>query len=185
MENDEASQRLALLLKRHVEQCSKALFSGNGLELTEKAADTVNPEPHFAYAGIVGIVGDLSGTLPIATNAKTLASTHPMRADAGLTAHMQLDWVGELANQLTGRLKIRFKRHGIAFDFSPPISLMGDRMRHIPVVGRTHRSLFVSPDGSDVDVWIDAELSEAVASRPEFFTDDVATEDPEGSVVLF
>ena len=53
---------------------------------------------------------------------------------------MQLDWIGELANQIMGPVSIRLAAHDLQLDFSPPISVMGERMRHLASTGQTFRA---------------------------------------------
>jgi CheY-specific phosphatase CheX len=184
----DARQRLETVLERHVGRAVRDLFEALEIEV-RPAGDTPDGEQvrsTYAFAGIIGLVGDLSGTLLLGGDGQLIGRTHPLRSNrAQLTTYEQLDWVGELANQLTGRLKRLLAGHGLSFEFSPPISLTGERLKHLPSKGLTHRAAFRAAD-VDVAVWIDASLSAAAAARPELFNDVEADDDgPEGTVTLF
>lgn len=183
MTNEARGKRLAQLLQRYVARCAPELLAANGLTLV--SSDEQHEGPCYNLAGIVGFVGDLSGTLLVCTSPAVIAGCHPLRdRQAELTERMQLDWIGELANQLMGRVKIRLSRHGVELRLSPPISLAGERIRHVTTPGRTLRAGFRA--GSErMDVWVDAELREMITSEEAFLEEDREAEGNEGELIFF
>jgi hypothetical protein len=94
---------------------------------------------------------------------------------------MPRDWLGELANQLVGRMKNQLRRYGLELFVTAPAVLRGE---HLPVArrdGRLQVSL-VSPVGR-VRVWLDAHFSSTftMLDRPEPGT----TGPGEGESLLF
>lgn len=179
-----AYERLRVLLERTLKKVGPALFTAHGLEVVP-VEESCQALPAYGLAGIVGFVGDLSGTMLLGTNTDVLVACHPMRAKiASLPTRLQLDWIAELANQLVGRMKYRLAQHRVDFDFSPPISLTGERMHHVATAGQTHRVRFKAVCGL-VDVWMDAELRTEATKRSEFYADLPEEPGPEGSMILF
>jgi CheY-specific phosphatase CheX len=186
MANEEVTLRLRDLVGRYLERCVPQLFATTDLEVVpiRIETNTVADASGYDLAGIVGFVGDISGTVLLGTNSALLSASHPMRAGGAPSVSMQLDWIGELANQLTGRLRNRLSSHGIRFEVSPPIALMGERMHHVAGSGYTHRAVFRSSDGA-VFVSVDADMTQDVATNQQFFVDPPDDEGPEGQVTLF
>jgi CheY-specific phosphatase CheX len=181
--HDATQPRLTQLINRHLGRCTPELFRDYGLEIWAARADDTAAQS-YQIAGVMGFVGDFCGTLLLGTSQELLSASHPLRAlGRDINEGMQLDWVGELANQLMGRLKVRLGSNGIQLRFSTPISLTGDRIRHIAAAGRTQRSAFRSNVGP-LSVWVDGVLHEAVESREAFFSDE-ESEATEGAVTLF
>lgn len=173
--------RLSELLERYVSRCGPELLLEHGAVLTRLEPQ---PEPSYTLAGIVGFVGDLSGTLLVGSNAELIGACHPLRnGGRPLTERMLLDWIAELANQLMGRLKARLSEHGLSIKFSAPISLAGDRMRHLAARGRTYRAAFEGP-GGEVNIWFDAEIKDVIACPEAFFDDAKDATGSEGDVIF-
>jgi CheY-specific phosphatase CheX len=175
-----AQQWLGEMLTTYLASWVPEVFGAQGLEL-----ETTTPKTQYSVAGIVGFVGELSGTLLVGAESELLRASHPARNRAPIvTNRMQLDWAGELANLIIGRLKLRLKKHGIDFDFSPPISLTGERLQHLVNGNHSHQLAFHCEYG-EVGVWVDAEMDETATMHPEFFSEIVLGAGPEGSIVLF
>lgn len=177
-----ARTRLTQLLDRYIGRCTPELFLAyrpDVLPYPQPPSTT----PTYTLAGIIGFVGDLSGTLLIGATPSVVSACHPFREKQALTERMQLDWIGELANQMLGRLKTRLSVHGLEIRFSAPISLAGERMRHVGAAGSTFRASFVY--GTDtVDVWVDAEIKETVINSEAFYDDSREGDGDEGAVVF-
>jgi CheY-specific phosphatase CheX len=180
--NDGAISRLRSLLGLYVGRAVPDLFAANGTILSPAADE--GTDGGYSIAGIIGFVGDLSGTLLLGSGPDLVRGSHPMRKTKSISTDMQLDWIGELANQTVGRLSIRLAAHDVHFEFSPPISVMGERMRHVGSKGQTFRAAFGSPLG-DVRVWIDADVTDAVVDKKGFYEDLPDSEGPEGKMTLF
>lgn len=184
MAPDGIDGRLAQLIERYVSRCAPELLDAYGLTLTSVEAHK-GELPSYSLAGIVGFVGHVNGTLLVGADPPMVVRSHPLRAkQPEMSERMQLDWIGELANQLMGRVKGRLAEHDVDVRFSPPISLAGTRMRHVATPGRTHRSRFASPDGDELSVWVDAEVRSSIVLPDRFFEDLPEVAGIEGELIL-
>lgn len=182
MSDELARQRLTQLLDRYIGRCTPELFLAYRPDVLPHAKPPSHT-PTYTLAGIIGFVGDLSGTLLIGATPAVVSACHPMREKQVLTERMQLDWVGELANQMLGRLKTRLGAHGLEIRFSAPISLAGERMRHVGAAGATFRaSFYYGPD--TVDVWVDADIKDSVVNSEIFYDESRDGDGDEGAVVF-
>jgi len=87
-----------------VERCTQDLFEAHGIEVTRQAAGP--DEFRQGSCGIVRIAGKhCELTLLLMCHRGLLRRTHPGRV-------LMRDWVGELANQLAGRIKHGLWNHG-------------------------------------------------------------------------
>lgn len=123
-------------------------------------------------AGVVGFVGaELRGMFIVGVGGQSLRA---MRAE------LYDDWIGELANQLAGRVKNQLWRFGLTYHFTPPIMLRGDRL----AVAAQEAQLCVSYScaSGQCRVWASLEVLRPVAlAEPEEAEAGVA----EGDLVLF
>ncbi len=104
------------------------------------------------FSGVMGFVGDrVRGTCLLAAPQGTVQAAAPK--DAGAR-----DWVGELANQLVGRLKAKLMARGATIALSTPVVLRGVRLSPLP---RTDVDpvVFQSPSGK-VLVWLEVEIED-------------------------
>jgi CheY-specific phosphatase CheX len=102
------------------------------------------------YSGVMGFVGErIRGTCLLAASPATILSTAPVDARAR-------DWVGELANQLVGRLKSKLMQHGVTIALSTPVMLSGLRLSPLPR-SEVPPSVFDTPTGR-VLVWLEVEV---------------------------
>lgn len=180
---DNADERLRVILDRGLARCVPELLAANGLRVAP-VSEAASCSSSYSMAGIVGMVGDICGTLLLGCNMETLHAFEPLRSASGEpSSARQLDWIGELANQLTAQLSFRLAAQTIRFDASPPIALVGGRLRDVAGTGATCRRSFRSESG-DVHVWLDVDLSEAAAGRPELYEDSDAGESPQGTIIF-
>ena len=101
-------------------------------------------------SGVMGFVGDsVRGTCVLAAPQATVEAAAPKNAAAR-------DWVGELANQLVGRLKAKLMARGATIALSTPVVLKGVRLSPMP---RTDVApvVFESRTGR-VLVWLEVEI---------------------------
>jgi len=101
-------------------------------------------------SGVMGFVGDsVRGTCVLAAPQATVEAAAPTNAAAR-------DWVGELANQLVGRLKAKLMARGATIALSTPVVLRGVRLSPMP---RTDVApvVFESRTGR-VLVWLEVEI---------------------------
>lgn len=104
------------------------------------------------FSGVMGFVGDsVRGTCLLAAPQGTVEAAAPRSAAAR-------DWVGELANQLVGRLKAKLMARGATIALSTPVVLRGVRLSPLP---RTDVApvVFESTAGK-VLVWLEVEIED-------------------------
>ena len=104
------------------------------------------------YSGVMGFVGDrVRGTCLLAAPQGTVQAAAPK--DAGAR-----DWVGELSNQLVGRLKAKLMARGATIALSTPVVLRGVKLSPLP---RTDVApvVFESTAGK-VLVWLEVEIED-------------------------
>lgn len=101
------------------------------------AFDTESKNAHFSHSGILGFAGeDMKGALSICCNVDVLKVTHPLtRIGEQPTDESLNDWMGELSNQLLGRIKNSLLRYGVSFDLSTPTIVKGHDVNVLSVDG--------------------------------------------------
>jgi CheY-specific phosphatase CheX len=87
-------------------------------------------EPELA--GFIGFTGPVRGSLVISASSAFFRSTYPASPGTTVTNADLLDWTGEMANQVLGRIKRRFCDRGTSFQAGNPNAIRG---RYL--VGRT------------------------------------------------
>ncbi|MFT4702901.1 MAG: CheY-specific phosphatase CheX [Bradymonadia bacterium] len=121
------------ILEKLLETCLLGLFKVYGIEMERVISSDDVPCP--SLAGIVGFSGErMRGTMLLAAPTQTLqaCSCHGGRLiDPD-------DWVGELTNQLMGRVKNAGYELGLEFAMSTPVAVRGVALQ------------FRSPDVGDV-----------------------------------
>ncbi len=88
--------------------------------------DETIPPPHSMHA-IIGFAGtQIKGSLAISADNELIKMTHP-NGPMGMpvTEDDLPDWLGELANQLLGRLKNMLLRRGVDFGITTPSVFIG------------------------------------------------------------
>jgi CheY-specific phosphatase CheX len=128
------------------------LMAAYGLGLTRIDEPWTESE-NEVFSGVMGFVGDtVRGSCLLAAPETAVLAAAPHSAKAR-------DWVGELANQLVGRVKTKLLAHGVTIALTTPVVLRGVRLSPLP---RTHAKprLFDSPAGR-VLVWVEVEVTSA------------------------
>lgn len=101
-------------------------------------------------AGVMGFVSErLVGSCLVAGSREVLMATAPSDAPPR-------DWVGELANQLVGRLKSKLLGHGVTITMNTPVVLSGISLSPLP---RTEVAPAVhwTPSGQLL-VWVEVDV---------------------------
>jgi hypothetical protein len=106
---------------------------------------------------------DVRGALLLASNADVIAPTRPCapKRFAALPPAARLimtqDWMGELANQVLGRVKANLAGFGVSFDTHAPVPLSSDALaRVVPKSADTRPILFRSATADKtVGFWFD------------------------------
>jgi hypothetical protein len=167
-ENEELGQKVRELSA----QACVELFNAYDVELERTAGDFPQNDERM-LCGVIGFVGSgVRGTCLLAGNEPPLNRSCP---EGGRIR----DWVGELANQLAGRLKAKFLARSVEVALTTPVVLSGVRLQPLPR-GDYEPILLRSPDGQ-IMVWVEVE------SEPTFKLKDSeqGIGRGEGDVVLF
>ena len=124
------------------------LFGAYGVQLRPSQTSwELWDEP--VLSGVMGFVGGcLRGTCLLA------GGEGPIHASCPQGGRVR-DWIGELTNQLVGRVKAKLLSRGIEVALTTPIILSGARLQPVPR-GALRPTVFDSATGS-VLVWIEAE----------------------------
>jgi CheY-specific phosphatase CheX len=107
------------------------LFGRYGVAV-RKAAEFDDPvSPDFLLCSVIGFTGrDVRGTLMLAVTEDLSGLSNPVPSTGG---HLtQRDWVGELSNQLLGRIKLDLLRWGVEIHLNLPAVLLGQHLAPLP-----------------------------------------------------
>jgi CheY-specific phosphatase CheX len=146
------------------------LMQAYGVQLV--AADGWVESEELMFSGVMGFVGEqVRGTCLLAAPQGTIQAAAPK--DAGTR-----DWVGELSNQLVGRLKAKLMSRGATIALSTPVVLRGVKLSPLP---RTDVEPVVlqSPQGK-VLVWLEVEIEDGFQ-----FHEERALSATEGDLLMF
>jgi CheY-specific phosphatase CheX len=109
------------LITGYLERSSIDLFHDVGAEFRVITETDWLPD----IAAIIGFAGDsVAGSLALGTSHECLTTLAKLS-----NTQMYQDWLGELSNQLLGRVKRKLSCHGASFDLGTPIVVMGERLR--------------------------------------------------------
>jgi hypothetical protein len=167
-ENDEISARVSALAALACQE----LFAAYGVTLDRTQA-RFEEFDGSVMSGVMGFVGTrLRGTCLLASEPYPLEISCPA---GGRTR----DWIGELTNQLVGRLKTKLMAHGVEVFVTTPIVLTGARVQPIPR-GLLLPSVFAAA-GGNVLVWVEAESGHDLILSTEARIESAE----EGEILLF
>lgn len=167
-DDDQISERIATLA---ASACIE-LFAAYEVTLGPSAKSWGSSEDRL-LCGVVGFVGRrLRGTALLAGARAPIDASCP---DGGRLR----DWVGELANQLAGRLKTKFLARGVEVALTTPIVLSGVRLEPLPR-GSLEPTVFSCPQG-EIMVWAEVETGDDF----KFGSERPSTHGGEGDVFLF
>jgi CheY-specific phosphatase CheX len=126
------------------------LLNAYGVTLTPSTSWVESEE--LMFSGVMGFVGDsVRGTCLLAAPQGTVEAAAPKAAGAR-------DWVGELANQLVGRLKAKLMARGATIALSTPVVLRGVKLSPLPRTD-VEPVVFDSKAGK-VLVWVEVEIED-------------------------
>jgi CheY-specific phosphatase CheX len=119
-------QRSLALLDTALEDTTLALFESIGVRLWRAS---VPPQASDDIAASIGFAGaELRGALVLISSRRLVHQALP-REVADREADEQLaDWMGELTNQLLGRVKNRLLRYGVALAMGTPTVVFGNAL---------------------------------------------------------
>jgi hypothetical protein len=142
---DVGTQVVGLLAKSCVE-----LFGAYGVTLAASGASWVTTgEP--VLSGVIGFVGSrVRGTCLLASTEAPITASSPPGGRAR-------DWVGELTNQLMGRMKSKLVARGLSVELTTPIVLSGVRIEPLPKAKL--EPIVLSGKEGPVLVWLELETT--------------------------
>jgi hypothetical protein len=148
------------------------LFDAYGLPLAQ-GNDGWRESPEQLISGVMGFVGPrVRGTCLLAAEPAAVQATCPPEG-------RMRDWVGELSNQLVGRLKKKMLSRGVEVALTTPIVLTGVRLQPLPR-GRIEPTAFSSDKGFVV-VWVEVEAAQNLSMDSE----QAEPADPDVDLLLF
>ncbi len=156
-------------------ECCIELFDAYDVLLTPETGPT-SRDHELVVSGIIGFSGEqLQGTLVLCATQALLDS--PMFRDASSE-----DWIGELANQLLGRIKNRLLSYGITIFLSTPVTMRGSQLdpapRHDDI-----EPLHLRGQAEGAVVWFDVEPNDNIELQPIGNAETPAQR--EGDILLF
>lgn len=168
------------------ESCHE-LFSFYGTELIVVEGDGTPREESEdgAILGILSFTGkELQGTLVLGVTRALVSQHNQHLPSGGLQDHMVRDWVGELANQLLGRLKNKLYNFGATIYLSTPVVLSGQMIQLLPSNSVQEVGPMIFSYGEErVTVWLEFEMAEGYCWQEVEEEDDMLG--LEGDMLLF
>lgn len=167
------NQQAAGAVTEIIDSACQELFEAYGLPLVAmKGIDKVPGT--LVLCGVMGFVGsNVRGACLLA------GTTEPFEASRPSNGALR-DWVGELTNQLMGRVKLKLLRRGAEIALTTPIVLQGEHIAPLPRA-RLAPSIFSAPAGH-VLVWLELETRQDFVLGPE---SDDQLEPSEGDALFF
>jgi CheY-specific phosphatase CheX len=139
------------LITSYIELSTVELLHDIGAEFTLTPHTDWLPDT----AAIIGYAGEgVAGSLCLSTSHDCLTEL----AKLGNT-QMSEDWLGELSNQLLGRVKRRLAPHGASFSLGTPVVITGERLRLTQNI-RKNKALLVCLESKigRVEIWFEIEF---------------------------
>jgi CheY-specific phosphatase CheX len=164
-------------------ECATSLLHAFGTAARYDPAGEAKHPPEDGMLAIIGFGGDqLRGSLVLSANRGLLERSCPARSPATPSETLQ-DWVGELANQLLGRLKSRLLAHGIAIQLGTPTTVSGLELRVRSCSGEPPATPLWLHAGGD---WLVARLDAIAAPDAKLSASpDPSSAAAEGELLLF
>jgi len=133
-----------------------------------------------ALAAVIGFTGtQLRGSLVITYDNDLAMATC---SDCGERVNI-LDWTGEVANQLLGRIKNKLLGHNVSIDLCTPVALSGEKLESTVGDSTTVRSFMFSTCYGACTLYFDCRIVEQFELGSGFQSDSAIRE--EGELVLF
>ena len=129
------------------------LFATYGVELREVPETEQPVSPDFLVCAVISFSGrNLRGTLVLAMSDELPNKSNPLNKSVATR-----DWVGELANQLLGHVKLELLRYDVEIYLNLPAVLRGEHLAPLP--RKALKPLkFVAAAGA-VALWVEVEMA--------------------------
>lgn len=177
-----AQAEFSALMLELLARSATELFAGYGHELTlGEPEDGTHQADGMVLGAAIGYTGRLvRGALAIAVDEELALKLDPLSIQLGSDHKLRQDWIGELANQLLGRIKNKLLAYSIDVALSTPVIVSGVQLR----VGAQQPNgirLAFEGQGHRADVWWNAEVDPELELSQEGAPDVQA----EGEMLLF
>jgi hypothetical protein len=130
------------------------LFAQYGLTVRRATQSDAPVSPEFMMCSVIGFSGrHLRGALVLALTEELPDRSSPLPAAPG----RRRDWVGELSNQLLGRVKIELLRRGVEIYLNLPAVLRGQHLAPLP--RRELEPIKFTVEEGVIAVWLEIETS--------------------------
>jgi hypothetical protein len=143
------------------EQCCSRLFASYGYPLRPSAGGEPPGDRATLFGSIAFRATGLHGSLVLGSSDEPLTLSNPA------TAVPIREWIGELSNQLVGRVKNQLLLYALELRVDTPVTLRDTHMSD----ARTHGlpSISLRGQGGLVRVWLDLQLGRGfqMASEPD------------------
>lgn len=98
------------------------------------AAGSTDASVAVTYASVIGYSGDtIKGSLVVTCEKELLDKSHPNHAMGMPVGDPEIiDWIGEIANQMLGRIKNKLSSAGVKFAMGTPTTVTGKSMQITP-----------------------------------------------------
>jgi CheY-specific phosphatase CheX len=176
-----------------------ALLEAFGAPVRYDPAGEASHPPKDGLLAIIGFAGtQMRGSLVLSANRGLLERSRPVAAvrvtpsvpgsapgpaPSPPAVDALQDWIGELANQLLGRLKSRFLAHGVAIQLGTPTTVSGLELRARSGSGGPQATPLWLLSGDD---WLVVRLDAIASPDAELSTSaDPSSAAAEGEVLLF
>lgn len=134
-----------------IADCCIELFEAYDVSISRKPNVPIEHQ-ELVLGGIIGFTGDqMKGTLMLCATAGLLDAPKFGESSAQ-------DWIGELANQLLGRVKNRLLSYGLVIHLSTPVTMQGHQLHPEPCHEEVEPLFLVTSSGeAGAVVWFDVE----------------------------
>ena len=131
----------------------RELFAQYGVQLRQVSDEDAPRSPEFLVCAVISFSGrHLRGTLVLALTEELPSRSNPLSKGGGVR-----DWVGELSNQLLGRIKMELLCHGVEIYLHLPAVLRGEHLAPLP--RKALNPLKFVADTGAVAIWIELEMA--------------------------
>lgn len=174
---------LPFALVNMVKECTSELTESLGLGSYAEDLAAAKPNQQGVLAAIIGFTDPkMNGSLVVMATSDCLTKSHP-NAAMGMPIVEQdvADWIGELANQLLGRLKNRVVRCGHGFSMNTPTVMAGSSIVLQSVKDQLSQDFYFS--GGHGPIFL--RLSAQIAPGTQFVETETKASATEGDTMFF
>jgi CheY-specific phosphatase CheX len=142
-------------LSEIIAQAAREFFTSSGI--TEwKQAPAAKSDSEYQWTGIIGLSGDLiRGSLAITCQEQLLRSTHPnFQMEMPVTNEDLVDWIGEMSNQILGRIKNLTLEYSVSFSLSAPSVVKGQTLQVLGQAKKIIETFNFVADGNPVTITV-------------------------------